>query len=476
MLSSPRSCVTAALVAAALLALPTAAASAAFPGQNGRIAFARADATFSSTSIWTMNPDGTDQRQLTTAPGFNGSPAFSPDGRRIVFDSSRDGGNFEIYVMNADGTDQVRLTNDPATDLRPNWSPDGSMITFDSDRVAAPSFHREVFVMNADGSGQRSVTPGGTDDLSPAWFPNGGRIVFHTNPPGQPTQLADVRTDGMDRRPITTASAVNLQYPAFMPDGSRIAIWGPPPASGTAAEIYTIRPDGSDLKRLTTNNTIDDSPAYSPDGTKMVFTSNQTGSSELFVMNATGGDERPLTTTALEELDPDWGPAIPLPPPGAVDADGDGSPAGTDCDDGNAAVLPGAREVPGNQVDENCDRVLGQFGRVTAPVSNQWAFARRYTQVVRLLVRQVPADAKVRVTCAGKGCPFKSKSPKVKRGQVKLHKLFGKRKLKPGATITIRITQPDAIGKVVRYKIRRGKPPKSSVLCLPPGARKPGRC
>ncbi len=139
-------------------------------------------------------------------------------------------------------------------------------------------------------------------------------------------------------------------------------------------------------------------------------------------------------------------------------------------------MLPGAREVPGNQVDENCDRVLGQFGRVTAPVSNQWAFARRYTQVVRLLVRQVPADAKVRVTCAGKGCPFKSKSPKVKRGQVKLHKLFGKRKLKPGATITIRITQPDAIGKVVRYKIRRGKPPKSSVLCLPPGARKPGRC
>jgi len=72
--------------------------------------------------IYLMNDDGTQVTNLTNHAGRDFSPAWSPDGRKIAFDSNRDG-NFEIYVMNADGTNQTRVTNDPSTDQQPRWRP-----------------------------------------------------------------------------------------------------------------------------------------------------------------------------------------------------------------------------------------------------------------------------------------------------------------------------------------------------------------
>ena len=76
-----------------------------------------------------MNADGSNVRRLTTADGDDTAPAWSPDGSKIVFRSTRDG-NFEIYSMNADGTGQTRLTNHSRADTSPSWSPDGSKIVF----------------------------------------------------------------------------------------------------------------------------------------------------------------------------------------------------------------------------------------------------------------------------------------------------------------------------------------------------------
>ena len=119
-----------------------------------------------------MKADGTNPSLLigseANVPNLFATPAFSPDGERIVFAKGLDAGR-EVYVIKVDGTGLVRLTTNETSDAHPSWSPDGSQIVFY--RVVVG--HAQIFVMNADGSAQRRVT-----DLSAVSFnafPSWGR-------------------------------------------------------------------------------------------------------------------------------------------------------------------------------------------------------------------------------------------------------------------------------------------------------------
>jgi Tol biopolymer transport system component len=137
-----------------------------------------------NAEIYTINANGSGTKRLTVNAVFDGDPAWSPDGRSIAFSSDRDG-NREIYVMNADGSNQRRLTNtgglaeDVALhglDADPAWSPDGRRIAFDSNRDG----DYEIYVMNADGSGQRNLTDNASLDALPAWSADGRELVFES--------------------------------------------------------------------------------------------------------------------------------------------------------------------------------------------------------------------------------------------------------------------------------------------------------
>ena len=127
-----------------------------------------------------MRVDGSDAVRLTTSPGSDVSPNWSPDGRSIAFASNRDG-NYEIYVMNADGSDQRRLTRNLDIDLDPAWSPDGRSMAFTTNRDG----NYEIYVMNADGSSQTRLTTNAAEDTTPDWQWQAERL-----PPPKPVDRA----------------------------------------------------------------------------------------------------------------------------------------------------------------------------------------------------------------------------------------------------------------------------------------------
>jgi TolB protein len=121
-----------------------------------------------------MDGDGSNQIRLTdTADGSNNNPAWSPDGKKIAFSSSRTGYS-NIYVMNTDGTNQVNLSNNAGSDFAPAWSPDGKYIAFSSTRDSTggvQNINNEIYRMQADGSNQVRLTNNPGMDGFPCWKP-----------------------------------------------------------------------------------------------------------------------------------------------------------------------------------------------------------------------------------------------------------------------------------------------------------------
>ena len=290
------------MVALALALPPPGPTGAAFPGANGKIAFAsQRDAGL--LQIYVMNADGSGQTNLSSSPNSNNSwPSWSPDGLKIAFNSTRDGNN-EIYVMNADGSGQTRLTNNPALDEAPSWSPDGSQLAFFSFRDG----NAEIYVMNADGSGQIRLTNNLATDWFPAWSPNGSQIAFGSDRDGS-REIYVMNADGSGQTRLTNDPGL-AETPSWSPNGSQIVFYSTRDGN---AEIYVMNADGTGQTNLTNHPDSDADPAWSPDGFQIAFGSTRDGNPEIYVMNADGSGQTRLTNDPASDGSPDW---QPLPPP-----------------------------------------------------------------------------------------------------------------------------------------------------------------
>ena len=250
--------------------------------------------------IYLMDADGKNQRNLTNHPGFDYSPAWSPDGRRIAFYSQRPEGS-GLYVMDADGKNQRYLT--PAGQHNPpaEWSPDGNKIalTWEVEGLDGEGFDGvgdgkqfDIAVIDANGGIPRNLTNHPGEDACPTWSPDGKQIAFYSS--GRiGIGIFVMNSDGSNQRRLTPERTGDL-YPDWSPDGKKIAFESS--RKNGKADIYVMNADGTNRRRLTKHLAHDRYPAWSPDSQSIIFYSERDGpSGEIYVMDANGNNQQNLT-------------------------------------------------------------------------------------------------------------------------------------------------------------------------------------
>jgi TolB protein len=268
---------------------------------EGLIAFTLRDSA-GRLQIFTANPDGSEQRQLTFE-GDNGRPAWSPDGTRLAFVTTRALG-VSVAIMDANGSQQIVLAAGDA----PDWSHDSQSIAF--------SRGGQIWVMRVEGRELRQLTRSSTFKAGPSWSPDGTRMAFILiQDPQSPTSprptIGTINADGTNERILTPPGRVNVRIepdgaravletaddanaPAWSPVGDRIAFW-----SGIEqryGQVWVINADGSGSMQLTDDPTHrnSDDPSWSPDGRKILFSTGRSGTVELWVMNSDGTGQHRL--------------------------------------------------------------------------------------------------------------------------------------------------------------------------------------
>jgi WD40-like Beta Propeller Repeat len=285
--------VVAALLATLAVAVP---AHAAFPGENGKIAFVHFTGFEDGADIYSVNPDGSGITNLTNTPGESETdPAWSPDGRYLAFVR-----NSDIYVIRADGSVLTRFTAPDPLGPGLDWSPDGGRLVFEHAYSLA--------TIKLDGTNFQTIGPSG--GYRPTWSPDGARIAFQIYDGPSGTDIHTIKPDGAGEQVVTNAPGEDA-YPDWSPDGHRIAFLR------DQSLLYTVRPDGTDLTPIPGSERDRGGHAWSPDGQKLAVGRFVPGTQfDVYATDSAGGNATPVFSDPTSDYQPDWQPAPPAPQPG----------------------------------------------------------------------------------------------------------------------------------------------------------------
>lgn len=301
------------LVGAAVLTTPEVA-TAAYPGANGRIAFEQGGV------IYSIRPDGSDRRQLTTDTRSH-SPRWSPDGRLIAFHRAGD-----IWVIQADGSAAHRVTSGAANDINPSWSPDGGRLVF-SRTTDGTLAGRSLFVVSAaGGSGHRLTTTSDGCAVEPTWSATGRYVVYWDKcASGMSGTGNAIRKVNTGTGAISVAVGVNGLAqpdgqvffwgtgPDVTPGGGRVVFTAADPFGGCGVAITDLSGGGFRFLSVPIDCGVflSDEPAVSPDGTQVVFTAGNENP-QLNVVSTAGTRQpgRNIYESGTNDfpLRPDWQP------------------------------------------------------------------------------------------------------------------------------------------------------------------------
>ena len=259
----------------------------------------------SSEQICIMNADGSDYRRLTTEDNIRHFyPSLSPDGRSVLYSAFRQENVYEIYAYDLDDGSVDRLTNRSGVLTAPEYSPDGQRITYT--RWAPNSEKYQIMIMERNGNDQHNIPS--IEGWDPTWSPDGKQILFASDRNG-PVQLFAVRDNGKNLHQISNLPAIRGRSD-WSPDGQYIVTY-----SGEAwhRELYIMNADDSDSHQLTPSGGNSQGPSFSPDGKWVAFTAyfdkyKDIHGCEIYIIRTDGTDLRRLTNNEYCDYQPRWGP------------------------------------------------------------------------------------------------------------------------------------------------------------------------
>lgn len=298
--------------AAVLLAMtassvvPPSPATATPPGAEGLIAYVAPNPDHAnSLEIYTIAADGTSRTNLTNDPARDQDPAWSPDGSRLAFSSTRDGAHLDIWVVNADGSGLTNLT--PLADstesgqagIEPTWSPDGTKIAY--------SYQGDVWVMDATtGAGKQNLTHDPALPAaghSPAWSPTSDTIAYVRE-----GDIWVMSASGANKRQLTatTGALTTEKTPDWSPDGLRLVY-------DRSGQIWTMNSDGTQQTVIAAGpDQGGTAPVWSPEGDWIVFSSSgytAPNGPDLFLARPDGTSIRQVANTGPgSDAAPAWQP------------------------------------------------------------------------------------------------------------------------------------------------------------------------